>query len=91
VAGALQDHDRATLIGARTFGKGSVQLPYTLANRGILRVTIAKWFTPHDRSIDGAGLQPDILVESPAEPESSAGDPQLDAALQHLQKDASGS
>jgi len=91
VAGALQDHGRAALIGGTTFGKGSVQLPYSLRNRGILRVTIATWHTPHDRTIDGAGLQPDIAIEMPEGQPSSAGDPQLEAALQHLQKGASGS
>jgi carboxyl-terminal processing protease len=91
VAGALQDHGRAVLVGDGTFGKGSVQLPYTLRNRGILRVTIATWHTPHDRTIDGVGLQPDIVVVMPEGRPSGGADPQLDAALQHLQKGASGS
>ncbi len=64
VAGALQDHGRATLIGTTTFGKGSVQLPYTLANDGILRITIAQWLTPNQLSISGVGLTPDIVVEN---------------------------
>ena len=64
VAGALQDHGRATLVGAKTFGKGSVQLPHTLSNDGILRVTVARWLTPDDRSIEGVGLEPDIVVEA---------------------------
>ncbi len=93
VAGALQDYGRAVLIGSDTFGKGSVQLPYTLGNGGIMRITIAKWSTPHDRTIDGIGLQPDIPVDAPDGQSAGAGDPQVDAALQYfqnLQKGVSG-
>jgi carboxyl-terminal processing protease len=83
VAGALQDHERATLIGATTYGKGSVQLPHTLSNDGIMRITIARWLTPNNRSIDGIGLQPDIVVENPDDGDGGAEDPQLDAALEY--------
>ena len=86
VAGALQDHERATLIGTTTFGKGSVQLPHTLSNDGILRITIARWLTPNNRSIDGVGLQPDIVVEIPDDGSGGAEDPQLDAALKYSNK-----
>jgi carboxyl-terminal processing protease len=84
VAGALQDHGRATLVGVTTYGKGSVQIPHTLSDGSILRVTVARWYTPLDRSIDGAGLTPDIEVAI-SEAERAAGvDPQLDAALRVL-------
>lgn len=81
VAGALQDNDRAQLVGTVTYGKGSVQLPHTLKDGGIMRVTVARWYTPNDRTIDGEGLQPDLLVELSEEARNSDADPQLDAAL----------
>ena len=85
VAGALQDADRAPLIGATTFGKGSVQLPHRLSNGGILRVTIARWFTPNDRTIDQIGLEPDVPVELTLEQREAEEDPQLDAAVDYLE------
>ena len=72
------------MIGTTTFGKGSVQLPHTLSNGGIMRVTIARWFTPNDRSIDGTGLEPDIVVEISEEQYEAEEDPQLDAAISYL-------
>ncbi|GIV76880.1 S41 family peptidase [Litorilinea aerophila] len=84
VAGALQDTGRAVLVGTTTFGKGSVQLPHTLSNGAILRVTIARWYTPNDRSIDGVGLEPDYVVEVSEEEQSAGEDPQLDMAVQLL-------
>jgi carboxyl-terminal processing protease len=84
VAGALQDAGRATLVGTTTFGKGSVQLPHTLSNGGIMRVTVARWFTPNDRSIDGVGLEPDLVVQITDEQRSAGDDPQLEAALGYL-------
>ena len=63
VAGALQDHKRATLIGTRTFGKGSVQTIIPLgSNNGALRLTTARYFTPSGRSIQAKGIMPDIEV-----------------------------
>jgi len=85
VAGALQDHGRAPLIGAVTYGKGSVQLPHTLKDGSIMRVTVARWYTPHDRTIDGAGLQPDVQVERTADDQNGGADPQLAAALAQLE------
>ena len=86
VAGALQDAGRAQLIGTTTFGKGSVQLPHSLSDGGIMRVTIARWYTPLDRSIDGSGLEPDEVVELTEEDRDAERDPQLDAALAALEK-----
>ena len=85
VAGALQDSGRAILIGTTTFGKGSVQLPHTLSDGSIMRVTIARWFTPKDRTIDGTGLDPDILVEITDAQFEAGEDPQLERALQFLE------
>jgi carboxyl-terminal processing protease len=84
VAGALQDHGRATLIGETTFGKGSVQLPHELSNGAELRVTVARWFTPADRAIHGEGLEPDITVEYTVEDNEAGQDPQLDRAVEYL-------
>jgi carboxyl-terminal processing protease len=86
VAGALQDSGRAHLMGVTTFGKGSVQLPHTLSDGSIMRVTIARWYTPLDRSIDGTGLQPDTIVEFTEEDRASNSDPQLDAAVEYLEQ-----
>ena len=87
VAGALQDHGRATLIGTKTYGKGSVQLPHTLSNNGILRVTVARWLTPNERSIDGIGLQPDIMVDVETSDHGDTEDPQLAAALRYIREE----
>jgi carboxyl-terminal processing protease len=65
VAGAIQDRSRAVLVGETTFGKGSVQQIHTLADGSELRVTVARWYTPDNHTIDGEGITPDIEVESP--------------------------
>ncbi|HDQ73383.1 MAG TPA: S41 family peptidase [Chloroflexi bacterium] len=83
VAGALQDRERAILIGETTFGKGSVQRPFTLSDGSELRVTIARWFTPNDRAIQGQGLEPDIEVPWP-EDVAEGEDPQLEQAVEYL-------
>lgn len=85
VAGALQDHGRAPLVGAVTYGKGSVQLPHTLKDGSIMRVTVARWYTPNDRTIDGEGLQPDIKIERNPDEQDTEVDRQLAAAIAHLE------
>jgi carboxyl-terminal processing protease len=62
VSGALQDHKRATILGSRSFGKGSVQSIIPLGPDGAMRMTTARYYTPSDRSIQAAGIQPDIKV-----------------------------
>ena len=63
VAGALQDHKRATIIGTRSFGKGSVQTIIPLGqNNGALRLTTARYYTPSGRSIQAQGIEPDMIV-----------------------------
>jgi len=84
VAGALQDYGRATLIGERTFGKGSVQSPQTLPNGGQLRITIEHWFTPKDRGIHGVGIAPDYTVTNTPDDTKAGKDPQLEAAVAFL-------
>jgi carboxyl-terminal processing protease len=63
VAGALQDHKRAQLLGTRSFGKGSVQTLIPLGDNGALRLTTARYFTPSGRSIQATGIEPDFIVE----------------------------
>jgi carboxyl-terminal processing protease len=65
VAGALQDHHRATVMGTRSFGKGSVQTIIPLEGQGALRLTTALYYTPSGRSIQGEGIAPDIIVNLP--------------------------
>ena len=63
VAGALQDHRRAVVVGAKSFGKGSVQTIMPLAGQGAIRLTTARYYTPSGRSIQALGIEPDILVQ----------------------------
>src|SRR5438105_6653775 len=64
VAGALQDHHRAVVIGTKSFGKGSVQTIIPLAGHGAMRLTTARYYTPSGRSIQAKGIDPDIVVEA---------------------------
>ncbi|MBV9015792.1 MAG: S41 family peptidase [Alphaproteobacteria bacterium] len=64
VAGALQDHHRAVLIGTKSFGKGSVQTIIPLAGHGAMRLTTARYYTPSGRSIQARGIDPDIVVDA---------------------------
>ena len=68
VAGALQDHKRAVILGVKTFGKGSVQTVMPLRNGAALRLTTALYYTPNGRSIQAKGIEPDIVVERQAPP-----------------------
>ncbi|MEN8837216.1 MAG: S41 family peptidase [Celeribacter marinus] len=73
VAGALQDHHRAIVVGTKSFGKGSVQTVMQLRSRGAMRLTTARYYTPSGRSIQALGISPDIVVEQPPRaPESEA-------------------
>jgi carboxyl-terminal processing protease len=76
VAGALQDHHRAILMGTRSFGKGSVQTIIPLPGHGAMRLTTARYYTPSGRSIQAKGIEPDIFVEA--------------AKIEHPAVDASG-
>ena len=77
VAGALRDNNRATLIGEKSFGKGSVQEVHELSDGSSLHVTVARWLTPNRAQIDGAGLEPDVPVSVSAEDRDAGRDPQL--------------
>ena len=74
-------------IGEQTFGKGSVQLQYDLADGSILRVTYAAWFTPEEHAIDEEGIQPDVEVPAQEDEET---DIQLEAALEDLREHSQG-
>jgi carboxyl-terminal processing protease len=99
VAGALQDHHRATVIGARTFGKGSVQTVMPLSDGRAIKLTTSRYYTPSGDSINGSGITPDIALEEeqPSDTVSAGGgypatgaaallatDPQLRKALDLL-------
>lgn len=74
VAGALQDHKRAVVLGTKTFGKGSVQTILPLDDNSALRLTTARYFTPKGRSIQATGIVPDIIVESTPQQEGKVED-----------------
>ena len=80
VAGALQDYDKATVVGETTYGKGVVQNLYDLSNGSVLKVTTAEWYTPRGRSINKTGIEPDVKVERSYEDINAMRDPQLDKA-----------
>ena len=83
VAGALQDHHRAVLLGTRSFGKGSVQTVIPLPGNGAMRLTTARYYTPSGRSIQGLGITPDVEVqESRVEPPHFG--PEREADLNHI-------
>ena len=86
VAGALQDHKRATLLGSRSFGKGSVQTVMPIGNFGALKLTTARYYTPSGRSIQAKGIQPDIeLVQDLPEELKGKVEPRGEASLKgHL-------
>jgi carboxyl-terminal processing protease len=96
VAGALQDQKRATVVGTRSFGKGSVQTIIPLADNGALRLTTALYYTPAGKSIQGKGITPDIKVEQPL-PEDLAGrdvtrgESELRGHIKGVEEDAEGS
>lgn len=81
VAGALRDHKVATLLGETTFGKGSVQKLVSLQGDALLKVTIARWYTPGGVNISEKGITPEKAVQRTADDINAGKDPQLDAAL----------
>lgn len=86
LAGALSEHKIATLIGTKTYGKGSVQELVKLTPDTSIKITIARWFTPNGISISEDGLNPDILVERTADDFAKGVDPQMNKAIDFLLK-----
>jgi len=84
VAGALQDNDFATIVGEKTFGKGSVQVLKPLADGSAIKITTAKWMTPKGRSINDLGIEPDVVVEYTLKDFEAKKDPQKDKAIEIL-------
>ncbi|MEK7130280.1 MAG: S41 family peptidase [Patescibacteria group bacterium] len=84
VAGALQDHGKAKIVGTKTFGKGSVQELESLGNGSSLKLTVAKWLTPKGVSISEKGITPDIEVKFTDKDFEEKKDPQLEKALELL-------
>ena len=80
VAGALHDHKAATLLGEKSFGKGSVQKLVGLTDGSMLKVTVARWYTPSGLNISEKGITPDTTIERTVDDLSAGRDPQLDAA-----------
>lgn len=81
-AGALKDNGRATLVGVKTFGKGSVQEVKDLADGNQLKITVAHWYTPKGINISKEGIAPDVEVKISSDDVSAGRDPQLDKALE---------
>ena len=87
LAGAIKDNRGVTVIGEKTFGKGSVQELFELPdNKTTLKITIAKWLTPKGTSINDSGISPDIVVERKDEDVENDKDPQLDKAIDEIKK-----
>ena len=84
VAGALQDDNKALIIGMKTFGKGSVQTLESLKDGSSVKITVAKWLTPKGRSINEEGIMPDVIVDLTAENFNANKDPQMDKAVSIL-------
>lgn len=83
LAGAMQDRQAAVIVGTKSFGKGSVQTVLPLLKGDAIKLTIAKYYTPSGRSIDGVGVEPDVVVELP---EKAVRDVQLDKAIEIMRE-----
>ena len=84
VIGALKDNKVATILGEQSFGKGSVQQPIEINNGSLLKVTIARWYTPSGANITNEGIKPDVVLEMTVEDINAGRDPQLDGAKKEL-------
>jgi len=91
VAGALQDHRRAIVVGTKSFGKGSVQTVMPLRGEGAMRLTTARYYTPSGRSIQALGVSPDIVVEQPRRRPEAEEDENASARFSRSEADLRGS
>jgi carboxyl-terminal processing protease len=80
VTGALQDRKRALVLGQQTYGKGTVQLIFALADKSSIHITTAEWLTPNKSALDGKGVTPDI----PMIPDQNGRDVELGEAIRRL-------
>ncbi len=88
LAGALQDHRVAKVVGEQSFGKGSVQTIVDIGTLGTLKITIARWYTPNGRTISHTGITPDIVVDVKDPKYASSTDPYMDAAVETILDDS---
>ncbi len=91
VAGALQDHHRAIVVGEKSFGKGSVQTVMPLRGEGAMRLTTARYYTPSGRSIQALGVSPDILVEQPLRQPAATEEDEAEGPRRRSEADLRGS
>lgn len=91
VAGALQDHHRAIVVGTKSFGKGSVQTVMPLRGNGAMRLTTARYYTPSGRSIQALGVSPDIVVEQPRRDPNAEAEEETPNRFQRSEADLRGS
>lgn len=82
VTGALQDHNRAIVVGTKTFGKGSVQTIESIGQGMTIKITIAHWYTPNGKNIGSEGITPDVIVDLTEDDAKAERDPQLDKAIE---------
>ncbi len=85
VSGAIQDQERGVLIGMQTFGKGSINHYRELSDGSAIYISIARWYTPNGRQIEGNGLTPDIVVEMTEQDIEEGKDHQLDKAIEYVE------
>ena len=86
MAGALRDNKGTLLVGKKSFGKGSVQELESLKDGSSLKITIAKWLTPSEKSIHEVGLEPDVEVDLTNDDFDNKRDPQYDRAMEEIKK-----
>lgn len=84
LAGALQDHKAATIVGETSYGKGSVQKLWPLGDGRAIKMTVARYYTPSGRMIEGKGIEPDVVIATPANPLPDSHDAQVQEALSLL-------
>jgi carboxyl-terminal processing protease len=85
LSGALQDHQRALIVGTQTYGKGSVDSLFKMSDGSAIYLTISRWLTPDKHAIEGKGITPDYVIALTDDDIAAGKDPQLDYAIQYLQ------